>query len=295
MTKIRIVDPHIHLWDLRTGFYPGLETPSAGFIGSNAAIARNYLADEYIAEAGDRFEITGAVHIEAFPTDPVGEVAHLQTVADAQDLQLGIVGYVDLSRPDLSSILDRQRQYTAFRGIRQVLNLHPDPGLTYVDTDFMADPAWQRGLRELCKRGLSFDLQLYPHQAEAAAAFARGNPDLPIILNHTGMWADRSPAGWAQWKSSLRLLATNDNVSVKISGLGMFDHTWSAPGIAPLVFETLDAFGTERSMFASNFPVDKLFSSYGAIWSAFDSLTAAFSEDEKDALFRGNAARIYCL
>ena len=290
---LRIIDPHIHLWDLSTGLYPGLEKPSTGFIGSNAPIARSYLLDEFLGEASDGIEIAGAVHIEAFPTVPVAEVRTLQAVAEASPVPLVIVGNADLSAPDIGELLESHRAFPAFRGIRQVLNRHSDPQLNYVARDFMDDPAWHRGFARLAPLGLSFDLQLYPRQMPQAARLAADNPDVAIIVNHAGMWADRHLAGWREWRDGLRALAAQQNVSVKISGLGMLDRQWSTGSIRPLVLETLDAFGLGRAMFASNFPVDKLFGDYRSLWRAFDTIVADLSTDERDALFRGNAARVY--
>jgi predicted TIM-barrel fold metal-dependent hydrolase len=290
---LRIVDPHIHLWDLSTGLYPGLEQPSVGFIGDNAPIARSYLLDEFLAEAGDGIEITGAVHVEAFPTDPMAEARALQAVADASPVPLAVVGFADLSAPDAASLLDAQRRLPAFRGIRQVLNRHPEALYNYVSRDFMDDPDWHRGFALLAPLGLSFDLQLYPHQMAQAARLAADHPDTAIVLNHAGMWADRHLAGWRAWREGMRALAAQENVAVKISGLGMFDHRWTAGTIRPLVLETLDAFGTRRAMFASNFPVDKLFGDYPTLWRAFDEITADLSPDERAALFADTARRIY--
>ena len=293
--QLRIVDPHIHLWDLSTGLYPGLETPSAGFIGDNAAIARSYLLPEFLAEPAGAVEIVGAVHVEAFPTDPVAEVRGLDAVAAASPVPLGIIGYADLSSPDVGSVLEAQQAFVAFRGIRQVINRHPDPFLNYVGRDFMEDPAWHRGFARLAPLGLSFDLQLYPSQMAQAARLADAHPDTSIVLDHAGMWADRNLGGWREWRDGMRALAARDNVTVKMSGLGMFDHRWSVESIRPLVLETLDAFGTARSMFASNFPVDKLFGEYATLWLAFDAIVADLSQDERDSLFRCNAVRIYRL
>ena len=165
---VRICDPHIHLWDLSTGLYPGLETPSEGFIGSNAPICRDYLLAEYLAETSGELDVVAAVHVEAFPTDPMAEVAHVQKMADTSPIPLAIVGNADLTSPDVGGLLDRMRAHSAFRGVRHVINLHDDPALSYVQTDYLSDPDFVGGLRELETRGLSFDLQLYPHQAEAA-------------------------------------------------------------------------------------------------------------------------------
>lgn len=285
-SPLKVVDPHIHLWDLSTGLYPGLETPSTGFIGSNAPIARSYLLDEFRAEGGAAVEVIKAVHVEAFPTDPV---------ADASPIPLAIVANADLSAPGAEALLAQHAAFPVLRGIRQVVNRHPVPLYNYVDRDFTREPAWQQGFKLLQKFGLSFDMQLYPHQFGEAAATAAANPDTQIIINHAGMWADRDLAGWRAWRDGLRQLAALPNIFIKVSGLGMFDHCFTTDSLRPLVLETIDAFGTDRAMFASNFSVDKLFSGYPTLWSAYASIVAGCSEAEQAALFRSNAERIYRL
>jgi predicted TIM-barrel fold metal-dependent hydrolase len=290
---LKIVDPHVHLWDLRTRLYPHFEKPSMGRNGSNAAIARSYLLEEFLDEGEGQFEIVGAVHVEAFPTDPVKETETLQRVADRSPISIVIVSNEDLTSPDLPARLDRHAQYPIFRGIRQVVNRHPKPEFSYGVPDFLANPAFLTGLQTLGQRGLSFDLQLYPHQMERAAVLAAQAPQTQIILNHAGMWADRDLAGWRQWKAGMRMLAARPNIAVKISGLAMLDPKWTIESIRPLVLETLEAFGPARAMFASNFPVDKLSSDYVLVWRAFVAITEAMSNDEKSGLFRDNARRLY--
>jgi predicted TIM-barrel fold metal-dependent hydrolase len=291
MAKLQIVDPHIHLWDLWTRIYPHFEKPGPG--GANATICRSYLIEEYLEEGRDEFEIVGAVHVEAFPTDPIKETETLQKVADANPLPLVIVGNGDLGSPQFPALLDRHQEFPIFRGIRQVVNMHPDPKRSYTSRDLMAEPQFLEGLRELGRRGLSFDLQLYPHQMETAAALAAQVPDTLIILNHAGMWADRDLAGWKQWKAGMRTLAAQPNIVAKISGLAMLDNAWTTESIRPLVLESIEAFGPERSMFASNFPVDKQYSDFVTVWRAFDAITAGFSEAERAGLFRDNARKYY--
>jgi predicted TIM-barrel fold metal-dependent hydrolase len=294
-TPLRVVDPHIHLWDLSTGLYPGLETPSTGFIGSNAPIARSYLLDEFRAEGGTEVEVIKAVHVEAFPTDPVAEARTIQLLADASPVPLAIVASADLSAPDVEALLARHATFPALRGIRQVVNRHRIPLYNYADRDFMSESGWQQGFKLLAKFGLSFDMQLYPRQFGEAAAIAAANPNTPIIINHAGMWADRDLAGWRAWRDGLRTLAAQPNIAVKISGLGMFDHHFTTESLRPLVLETIDAFGADRAMFASNFPVDKLFSDYPTLWNAYAAIVAGCSGSEQAALFRSNAERIYRL
>lgn len=127
---------------------------------------------------------------------------------------------------------------------------------------------------------------------DAAAALAAQCTDTQIILNHTGMWADRDLAGW-KWKDSMRTLAARPNIAMKISGLGMLDAKWTLESIRPLVLEALEAFGLERAMFASNFPVDSLTSDYRTLWRAFSEITRGFSADERMALLSANAQKFY--
>ncbi len=290
---LRIFDPHIHLWDLSTGLYPWLEKPTESFIGSNEPIARSYLLDEFMGEAGDTLEIVGAVHVEATAADPLAEVAHLQSVADRAPIPLGIVGHADLRREDLDEVLDRMTENAAFRGIRHVTNYHANPELTYVSENLWADPAFARGLRLLGARNLSFDLALYPGQMAEAAQVAQSCPETAMVVNQAGAWVDRTLSGWREWKSGMRALAACDNISVKLAGFGMWDPEVTASSIRPVVLETLDAFGTRRSMFASNFPVDKLFTSYRDLWRCYDVAVADLSGDERTALFERNAASTY--
>lgn len=291
--KLEIVDPHIHLWDLSTGLYPHFETPSDGPNGSNAAICRTYALDEYLEEGGDAFDIVGAVHVEAFPTEPVQESAMVQQIADQSAIPIVLVAGGDLTAPDFVHLLDRHAEYGILRGIRQVLNRQSNSAFGYFARDFMDDPSFLEGLKELGRRGLSFDLQLHPHQMAPATELASKASDTMIVLNHAGMWADRSLAGWREYKSGLRALAGQPNVVAKISGIGMLDPEWTIESMRPIVFETLDAFGPERSMFASNFPVDKLHSEFITVWRAFAAITADLSALERAGLFRDNARRIY--
>lgn len=290
---MRIVDPHVHLWDLRTRLYPGLETPSTGFIGSNAPICRTYLLDELLGEGGGEIEISKIVNVEAFPADRLAETQYLQELADRTGFPQGIVAGADLSSPDAERELETQSRFANVRGIRQVLNMHPDPLYNYVGTNFLADPVWQRNFALLARYGLSFDMQLYPHQFAAAERVIARHSEVPVIVNHAGMFADRTLAGWREWRDGMRRLAAHGHVAVKISGLGMFDHKWTIESLRPYVLETLDAFGSERMMFASNFPVDSLFSSYIDLWRAFAVITTDLADPEKAALFAGNAERIY--
>ena len=288
-----IVDPHVHIVDLWTRLYPGFETPSVSFIGSTAPIARSYFLEELLGEGEGEFEIAKIVNVEARPNDRLSESRYLQSLADRTGYPQGIVCGVDLSLPTAAAELEAQVTFANVRGVRQILNVHTDPLFNYTSENLLNNVRWRENFSILRQFGLSFDMQLYPHQFDEAAKLVREHQETLFIINHAGMYADRTLAGFRQWRDGLRRLSEHENVCIKISGLGMLDHHWTLESIRPYAYSILDTFGVDRVMFASNFPVDKLYSSYSAVWRAFSQLCADFSETEKSALFSTNAERLY--
>jgi predicted TIM-barrel fold metal-dependent hydrolase len=295
---MQVVDSHIHLWDLKTHRYPWLENPGVSFVGDARELKHDYLLDDLLGEAGD-IDVLKLVHVEANhdPADPVEETRWLQSIADRdapRGMPNAIVAAVDLSASNAPALLEAHASFANTRGIRQILNVHDNKLFDYVGRHYMREPQWREHFALLRRYGLSFDLQLYPSQMEEAAALARAHADTLLVVNHAGMFVDRnSVAGYRAWRDGMRLLAACPNVAVKISGLAMFDHHWSVESLRPYVLETIDTFGVERAMFASNFPVDRLFGSYTDLWRAYAAIVGDASEAEKDALFRRNAQRYY--
>jgi predicted TIM-barrel fold metal-dependent hydrolase len=295
MTKRKIVDAHHHLWDLTRGYnYPWLQDPPSGegLLGDIDAIRVDYLPNDYLADVRN-YDLVGSVHVEAVPADPAAESAWLGSVAAHPGLAQSVVARVELQKPDAERAIAEHRRFPRVRGIRQIVNWHADPKLTFTDHDLLTDEAWRRGFALLRKYGLSFDLQLFPGQMQSAAELAARNPDTLIIVNHTGMPIGRDAEAVAAWRRGMKLLAARPNVSAKISGLGMVDWRWTPDSIRPFVLETIDVFGVDRAMFGSNFPVDKLYSSFDALYGAFEAIVGDFSANEQDKLFRANAVRIY--
>ncbi|TIP27028.1 MAG: hypothetical protein E5X67_17585 [Mesorhizobium sp.] len=297
MDDLPIIDAHHHLWNLENSYYPWLSDgvkPSA--FGDYTAINKSYLIDDFLDDAKNQ-NLVKSVHLDVGydPRDPAGETRWLQGIANKRGFPHGIVGYADLSKPDVGELLDQHMQYANFRGIRQSMNYHAEPAKTYQSRPEISRTAeWRRGFKELARRGLSFDLQLYYPQMGEFLDLAGDFPDVQIILNHTGMQVDGLDH-FEGWKAGMRTLAQAPNVACKISGLGMGDWTWTTESIRPYVEEAIAAFGVERCMFASNFPVDKLFSSYDAIFNAFKAITRDYPHTERMALFHDNAARFYRL
>jgi predicted TIM-barrel fold metal-dependent hydrolase len=292
---MQVVDPHIHLWDLKTHHYPWLANPQTSFIGDARDLKHDYLLADLLRDAED-IDVLKLVHVDANhdPADPVEETRWLQSIADKDGMPNGIVAGADLSADNAEQVLEAHAAFANTRGIRQILNVHDNKLYDYVGRHYMREPQWRKHFGLLKRFGMSFDLQLYPSQMEEATQLAREHADTQFIVNHAGMFVDRnSTHGYRAWREGMRMLAACPNVAVKVSGFAMFDHDWTIESLRPYVHETIDTFGIDRAMFASNFPVDRLFGTYTALWNAYAHIVGDSSESEKQALFVRNAERIY--
>lgn len=297
----RMIDAHHHLFDLEQNPYPWLQQaePPDLFVGDLRPVMRTYGVEHYLADCLP-LGVQKSVHVEASwdHADPVGETRWLQGVADRHSFPHGIVAAATLEAPDAGDVLEQHCAFANMRGVRQALAYHDDPRYRLTARpDLLVDPAWRAGFGLLERHGLSFDLQIYPHQLADARQLAVSFPGTRIVLCHAGFPVDRDESGLELWRSGLRALAAHENVFVKISGLGMLDHAWTVDSIRPIVATVIDAFGTGRCMFASNFPIDGLYSDYATLISAFEQIAAdlGLDEDESDAVFAANAERVYRL
>ena len=287
-----------HLWDLREHRYEWLhaDPPLDTFLGDYSAIQADYLIEDYLADARPA-GVVKSVHVqcEYDYADPVGETVWLQGVADRHGFPHGIVGFVNLAGGDAEALLDAHAGFANFRGVRQNLNFDPaDPRRCFADRgDYLGDPAWRRGFSELARRRLSFDLQILPSQMGEAYEALVACPPTAVVLDHVGLPLDRTPEAMDVWRAGMRRLASLATVMVKLSGFGMMDRSPHAAVIRPILLETIEIFGVDRCMFASNFPVDGLGGAFGDFIDAYRSVVADFSEDERTALFAGNAERFY--
>jgi len=290
------VDAHVHLWDLSHIRYPWLMPPFAedGPNGSVEPIAKDYGLDDYLADARG-WDVRGIVHVDAGadPADALKETDWLQAMADARGMPNAIVAFAALDDPKVEAMLAAHAERRSVRGIRHIVNWHPDPARTYTPRDVTGDEAWATGFALLGKYGLSFDLQAYPGQFPALAPLLERHPDVPVMINHAGMMVGES--GREEWRAGMRALAAIPHVAVKISGIGFAFRPWTIGQMRSYVLETIELFGTDRAMFASDFPTDKLFGGFDQHLDAYNAIVADFSDDERRALFAGNANRLYRL
>ncbi|MFT4254148.1 MAG: amidohydrolase family protein [Caulobacter sp.] len=292
-----IIDAHMHLWDLDKHYYSWLQDdplPNNPAGDMTLIAGKNYLPADYAADALP-WRVRSLVHVECgLPTDKqLSETDWLEGLADAGATIGAIVAGANLDDPHVEFLLEAHAERPRVRGVRQIVNFHDDPAKTYGPADLLLNDQWRRGFALLADHGLSFDLQLYPSQMATAAKLADAHPDIPLIVNHAGMPTDRDEAGLALWRAGLAELAKRPNVTCKISGLAMVDRSWTVESLRPFVLHVIDTFGVERSMFASNFPVEKVHGSFDAFYSAYDAITADFGDAERERLFAGTAADVY--
>jgi len=157
----------------------------------------------------------------------------------------------------------------------------------------MKNSTWVENFKYIRNRNLSFDIQIYKHQMVDAVNLANKYNDVLFILNHTGEPCYQSNEYIQSWEENMKKLAKCENFVAKISGLGMFDPQWTIDSTRIFVEKTIQIFGIERCMFASNFPVDKIFNSFDTYWNSFKEITKNYSENDRQLLFSSNAEKYY--
>jgi L-fucono-1,5-lactonase len=290
-----ILDSHHHVWDLSVREQPWLASHP-----DLAPLLRNFaLADLRPLAAAAR--VTASVVVQTV-TEP-GETAELLALAAAESLVAAVVGWADLTKPDVADALSTLRELPGgsfLAGIRHPVLADPDPGwLTRRDVG--------RGLAAVAAGGLTFDLVVRRSQLPAAVQAAQARAELTFVLDHLGN-AEAAPQVDARWATAVRQLAALPNTVCKLSGIlsvpapsaaatdTASDAAAPGPSVAhlrPYYQVALDSFGPDRMMFGSDWPVCTLGATYGDVVSAARALTADLSRDEQAAIFSGTACRSY--
>jgi len=293
--KLEIVDPHMHFWTKETHSWV-----------EKSNWQHPYVVDDYLKDVkSSGFNVVKCVNIQAIGNDPVEETKWLQGLADKHGFPHGIIGYADLgaSESEAAAQLEAQMKFKNFRGIRFMCDYHKthEKLRQTSRSDWLTDESWVKNFGLLEKYNLIFDLQVHVWQLPIAAKLAAKYPKVQIILNHTGFpyWLPHiSPDDeFNNWKSGMALLAKQPNVAAKISGFSMFDKKFTADSIQRYVSTTIELFGIPRTMFATNFPVDKEGASMQKVWEVFFEIVdrLKLSASDKKALFHDNAVRLYKL
>jgi predicted TIM-barrel fold metal-dependent hydrolase len=296
MGAIPFVDAHVHMWDLSRIHYPWLSPPfrNDGPNGTVEPIARNYLLDDYFEDA-KHWDFRGMVHVDAGAeaSAALNETAWLEAMAGARGWPNAIVAFAALDDPHVERVLKAHAASPHVRGIRHIVNWHKDPARSYTARDVTSDPQWQKGFAALGRYGLSFDLQAYPGQFATLANLIARHPEIAVIVNHLGMPVISDTDGVSIWRNGMRALAASPHVSVKLSGVGFVRRDWTIELIRPFLLDTIDMFGPNRCLFASDYPTDKLFGSFDRHLDAYNEIVSGFSQEQRRDMFGRNAVRIY--
>jgi predicted TIM-barrel fold metal-dependent hydrolase len=289
-----IVDAHHHIW--RRKDVPWLEGPMLPRIfGPYEAIRRDYPISEYLADIANS-GVTHSVYVQANWAKEhfEDEVRWVQQTADETGWPNAIVGYADLMVEDVRSQLDRLSRYSRLRGIRMQLHWHDNPQYRFAARpDLMREARFRHNMARLADYGLSFDLQVFAGQMADAAELAAEFSGTVFILQHAGMLEDLTAIGRAAWRQGMIKLARQPNVVAKLSGLGTFIHKVDGDEIGEIARQTIGIFGAERSLFGSNFPIEKLWSSYDGLIETYRAALAGYSVAAQDQILSATAKRVY--
>jgi len=296
---LTIIDAHQHFWDLSLGKHPWLcgdhQIPFR--YGDYAALkAANYLPEDYLTDAAN-FNLVKTIYMEAEwdPVDPLGETAWVMDLHDRTGFPHAIIGQIWFMSDDVAEVLAGQAACSLMRSVRQKPAAAPSAEAFIAGAPgSMADPDFRTGYAQMTDNDLHYDLQTPWWHLGEAADLARDFPATTIILNHTGLPSDRSSGALDGWRAAMEVFAAQPNTAVKISGICVPGEAWTADLNRDVVLETIRIFGTDRAMFASNFPVDKLLASYDDIFGGFMEIVRDFPEADRRKLFHDNAARFYC-
>ena len=278
MTR-RILDSHVHVWEQALTPQPWLQEPA------HALIDRDFT----VAEATTALASTGADSFVLVQTEHSLRET-LALIDDARAVEVhGVVGWVDLVGDTVGGLdlIAEQPNGDALVGIRHLAH-------TETDERWLLQPDAVRGIQAVAHRGLVFDLVLRPWQLPTAVAVARAHPELRIVLDHLGN-PPREPDAFELWRHHLAVLARCENVTAKVSGLPAAPprHASTAPSHASILNVALDAFGPDRLMFGSDWPLVTLTGGYAKWLDAYMQWSGTLSDADQSAIDHQTAMRTY--
>jgi L-fuconolactonase len=279
MSKLKI-DAHQHFWK----FDPVRDS----WIGDEMWIIRKDFLPADLQPILQETGIDGCVSVQVDQSEEENEF--LLDLAARHDVIKGVVGWVDLQHADVEDRLARYRSFPKMKGFRHVLQGERDRAL-------MLKPAFKRGIGLLRQFGYTYDILIYPDQLGYASELIAAFPDQPFIIDHIAKPHIKDRYITEEWKDAIRAVAAHGNAWCKISGMvteADWKH-WKPEHLKPYIDTVVEAFGMQRVLYGSDWPVCLVAASYRQVLGLVEDYFSSFSEDERAAFFGGNAINFYHL
>ncbi|HEX2917965.1 MAG TPA: amidohydrolase family protein [Edaphobacter sp.] len=273
------IDAHHHLWRYSREEYGWIDDEMA-------ALRQNFLPEDLLLEMRSA-SIDGAVTVQARQT--MEETRWLLDLADQNDEICGVVGWAPIADDHFPAVLEEISARSMLKGLRHVVQAEPDE-------NFLLGENFNRGMRLLRESGLVYDILIYERQLPQTIQFVDRHPEQVFVLDHIGKPKIRKGEK-EPWRTQIRELARRQNVSCKLSGLvteADWKH-WSLETLRPYLDAVVEAFGPKRVLVGSDWPVCLVACGYAHWFALLEQYFAGFSQAERDAIFGGNAERIYRL
>jgi len=274
-----LVDSHQHFWRVGWFDYPWMSSDVA-------VLYRDYLPSQLqpiLAANG----VSKTVVVQA--SNSLAESRWLLTLADENSFIAGVVGWADLTDPEVSIQLEELSAHPKFKGIRHLVESEPAD-------DWLTQPAVLQGLRQLARHDMSYDLLVHTRHLPHVGRVAEHCPDLRLVIDHMAK-PPIARGEFKEWSQQLGPLAAYANIHCKLSGLVTEANlsAWQTDDLRPYVDHVLEIFGPERMMFGSDHPVCLLAASYERVLGSFLEILKDLNEDQRNKVFAQNAANFYRL
>ena len=274
-----IIDAHQHFWNYSPSKH-------AWISDAMADLKRDFLPAD-LWEIYEENSVAGCVAVQADASEE--ETNFLLQLAEEHDFIKGVVGWVDLQDENVNARLKHYQSFEKLKGFRHVVQDEPDP-------DFMLRDDFRRGLKALEAFGYTYDILIYPHQLDAAVQTVQDFPNINFVLDHIAKPHIRE-AKMDNWLPKIITLAKSPNVCCKVSGMvteAAWNH-WHQGDFVPYLDAVTEAFGMDRLMFGSDWPVCLLSGSYKQVLNIVQDYYQQFSKEDQDKLYYGNVSRFYNL
>ena len=292
MSRPKIIDTHVHFWDMSNPGnlrYSWLEKGAIHPILGDIDAMKSLKYDIHSVYAESRFaDVSGFVHVQAAlgSPDPVEETRWLTRMHESAPAPFVIVAHADLGTDQADAQLAGHAESPYFVGVRDFAT---EPMLAAKQVN----PQFETSLDRLAADELVFDLDCEWMNMAEATRLATRHPNLTIVLEHIGFPRARDDEYFNSWRNGMAALSSAENVTCKISGLAMTDPFFTRDSLRPWVDTCVELFTPDRCVLGSNWPVDRLYSSYGIIMNLYREYISGLSESEQNKILHGNASRIF--